>query len=97
MASPHFDVYALYVAYFAWHIDFDYFYMVKIVTKISLLLQWYVSMNEYGGLEQVAEEKASVQPIRLGGYLILLQDQDSYGMFVCCFCCAFCSLFNGPQ
>ena len=43
------------------------------------MFQWYANLDIDGHMKLVAEEAAQHLPIRAGGYMILLQEQDSFG------------------
>ena len=55
-------------------------YIHKYYLKLLLLLiQWYVDTDTSGDVELVASERANDLSVRGSGFLILLQDQDSFG------------------
>ena len=43
------------------------------------MFQWYANLDIDGHMKLVAEEAAQNLPIRAGGYMILMQEQDSFG------------------
>ena len=57
----------------------------KLSLNILFFLQWYSDISSSGNVELVASASAPPLVVRAGGYLILAQDQDSFGecVFVC--------------
>ena len=45
----------------------------------SNIFQWYANLRIDGHMKLVAEEPAQNLAIRAGGYMILMQEQDSFG------------------
>ena len=45
-------------------------------------MQWYVDADVSGELELAVSVSASSKTVRSGGYLILLQEQDSFSKFL---------------
>ena len=43
------------------------------------MFQWYANLDISGHMKLVAERSALNLPIRAGGYMILMQEQDSFG------------------
>ena len=45
----------------------------------TYIIQWYAGASENGLVELVASADVTERTIRSGGYLVLLQEQDSFG------------------